>query len=86
MGEEEEKKAVRTMRKWSSLKPRVVSAGAPTRTPPGFNAEVSPSTAFLFRVMEVLSQIVCIFAPLNPYSKINWYGQNICVYVAGALY
>jgi hypothetical protein len=42
-----------------SVRPRLVIAGVPMRTPPGFMADTSPTTAFLFRVMWQASQADC---------------------------
>merc|ERR1740123_1003915 len=50
----------------SSLHPRVVIAGMPTRTPPGDRAEASPWTAFLFSVMDTASVIFSSFEPVSP--------------------
>lgn len=44
-----------TRRKSASVKPRVVSAGEPMRTPPGTTADLSPGTLFLFSVMAAMS-------------------------------
>mmetsp|Transcript_31050 Transcript_31050/g.81310 ORF Transcript_31050/g.81310 Transcript_31050/m.81310 type:complete len:202 (+) Transcript_31050:242-847(+) len=50
----------------TSLNPRVVMAGAPTRMPPGERAERSPGTQFLFRVTLTASQIFSILEPVTP--------------------
>lgn len=39
----------------SWVHPRVVMAGAPTRTPPGLKADASPCTALRFNVIEAAS-------------------------------
>mmetsp|Transcript_29782 Transcript_29782/g.75858 ORF Transcript_29782/g.75858 Transcript_29782/m.75858 type:complete len:235 (+) Transcript_29782:307-1011(+) len=55
-----------TLTKSASLKPRVVSAGVPTRMPPGMMALLSPGTLFLFSVMDTSSSTVCTRAPSMP--------------------
>ena len=39
------------------------------RHPPGASAEASPNTAFLFRVMCSMSQMVSIFEPVSPQGR-----------------
>ncbi|KAA6419642.1 MAG: hypothetical protein FRX49_10366 [Trebouxia sp. A1-2] len=52
--------------KSSCLKPLVVRAGVPMRTPPGMMADLSPGTLFLLRVMEARSRTLCALAPSTP--------------------
>mmetsp|Transcript_6747 Transcript_6747/g.9374 ORF Transcript_6747/g.9374 Transcript_6747/m.9374 type:complete len:281 (-) Transcript_6747:507-1349(-) len=49
--------------------PRVVMAGAPTRTPPGERAETSPCTALRFSVMEHCSHTFSTLPPLRPWGR-----------------
>ena len=59
-----------TASKSASLRPRVVMAGAPMRTPPGESAETSPGTAFLFSVIWQTSQIFSILLPVTPSGQV----------------
>eukprot|EP01052_Picozoa_sp_SAG31_P026597 SAG31_NODE_2423_length_5725_cov_29.530750_3_plen_159_part_00 len=57
---------VATCRKSSSLKPREVSAGVPSRIPPGDMALRSPNTAFLLAVMWQASKMLSALEPVMP--------------------
>mmetsp|Transcript_89129 Transcript_89129/g.144394 ORF Transcript_89129/g.144394 Transcript_89129/m.144394 type:complete len:230 (+) Transcript_89129:215-904(+) len=63
--------------KSSSMKPRDVSAGVPMRTPPGMRAEVSPHTAFLFKVIDASSKTRSALEPVRPWGRrsrsIKWF-------------
>eukprot|EP00955_Chlamydomonas_euryale_P086449 364215-Chlamydomonas_euryale.AAC.4 len=52
--------------KSASRSPRLVIAGAPMRTPPGANADTSPMTVFLLRVMWHMSHAFSILEPVTP--------------------
>mmetsp|Transcript_21863 Transcript_21863/g.70613 ORF Transcript_21863/g.70613 Transcript_21863/m.70613 type:complete len:232 (-) Transcript_21863:166-861(-) len=55
-----------TASKSSSTKPREVSAGVPTRMPPGMKADLSPGTVFLLRATLAISRTDSTRAPSMP--------------------
>lgn len=56
-----------TCSKSFSVNPREVSAGVPSRIPPGRRAEASPGQVFLLQVMRAKSNTCSAFAPSIPF-------------------